>query len=80
MPIDKNTITEILKTSFQDADISLKDLMGDQNHYELHIASSAFSGLSVLNQHKLVHKALKNYLGDALHALTIKTIPKHTDS
>ena len=42
-------------------------------HIELEIVSSAFEGLSILDQHKLVYKALEGMIKKEIHALTIKT-------
>ena len=53
--------------------IDIKDLMGDNNHYSANIKSKMFNGLSKIDQHKLVYKALKGKMGNELHALSLNT-------
>ncbi|MAS78662.1 MAG: BolA family transcriptional regulator [Candidatus Marinimicrobia bacterium] len=43
-------------------------------HYKLEIVSNAFEGLSLLEQHKLVYKALDGMIKKEIHALALKTI------
>mgnify|MGYP000004616516 FL=1 len=44
-------------------------------HFKLEIVSSSFEGLSLLDQHKLVYKALNDMIKKEIHALALKTIP-----
>ena len=71
MPIDE--IKKLIKEKIPDASIEIKDLMGDNNHYEAVIKSSEFNNLSKVDQHKLVYKSLKGKMGNELHALSITT-------
>ena len=71
LPIDE--IKKLIKSSIPDALIEIKDLMGDNNHYEATIQSKQFNGLSKIDQHKLVYKSLKGKMGNELHALSIST-------
>ena len=43
-------------------------------HFKLEIVSSSFEGLSLLEQHKLVYKALEGMIKKEIHALALKTI------
>ena len=74
MPITQNKLEEILKKSFPSAEIEIIDLAGDNDHYSVKIIDASFAGKSKIMQHKMVNQALKGYLGDALHALQIKTL------
>lgn len=73
MAISKNKLNQILTDSFPDAEIKIIDLVGDQDHYSLDIKSSQFEGLTIIQQHKLVKKALADVLVSELHAITINT-------
>ena len=42
-------------------------------HFKLEIVSKAFEGLSLLEQHKLVYKALEVMIKKEIHALALKT-------
>ena len=54
----------------------IKDLMGDNNHYEAKIKSKLFNNLNKIEQHKLVYKSLKGKMGNELHALSLITESK----
>ena len=67
-------IKKLIKASIPDAEISIEDLAGDENHYSATIKSKIFSGKSKIEQHKLVYKALKGKMGNDLHALALNTM------
>tara|TARA_B110001452_G_C15063073_1_gene371046 strand:+ start:478 stop:708 length:231 start_codon:yes stop_codon:yes gene_type:complete len=71
LPIEE--IKKLIVESIPDANIEIKDLMGDSNHYAANIKSKMFNGLSKIDQHKLVYKSLKGKMGNELHALSITT-------
>ncbi|MEQ9115216.1 MAG: BolA/IbaG family iron-sulfur metabolism protein [Rickettsiales bacterium] len=73
MPISENKLQELLMKSFPDARLEIRDLVGDEDHYEVIIESRLFNKKNRLEQHKLVNQALHGCLGGELHALTIKT-------
>ena len=74
MAISEEQLQSILQQNFPNAKIIITDLLGDQDHYSLEIHSSAFKGLTLIGQHKLVKNALAAVLKKDLHAITIKTI------
>ncbi len=76
MPISKEELESRIKTSFPDAEIEIKDLAGDNDHFEARIASAQFSGVPLVKQHKMVMDALGSIVGNELHALSIKTKTK----
>ena len=73
MPISINEIEKLIKESIPDAQIEIKDLMGDKNHYSATIKSKLFNNLNKIEQHKLVYKSLKGKMGNELHALSLIT-------
>ena len=66
-------IEKLIKESIPDAQIEIKDLMGDNNHYSATIKSKLFNKLNKIEQHKLVYKSLKGKMGNELHALSLIT-------
>jgi stress-induced morphogen len=76
MPIDKESLEKLLRSEFNDAEIEIMDLAGDNDHYEVSLKSSKFNGLSRVQQHQLVYSALQGKMGTSLHALSIKTAIK----
>jgi stress-induced morphogen len=73
MPINYDILYETILRGFSNSKIELVDAVGDNNHYSVKITSEKFNNLSRVEQHKLVHKVLKDYLGTDLHALSIQT-------
>ena len=49
MPLSINEIEKLIKESIPDAQIEIKDLMGDKNHYSATIKSKLFNNLNDLN-------------------------------
>ena len=74
MGMKKEEIIEMIVKSLPDAQVEVKDLAGDDNHFSLEIRSKKFNGLSRIKQHKMVYDALDGKMGGELHALSIKTI------
>jgi len=76
MSLKIEEIKDLISEAIPDAEITLKDLAGDNNHYSATIKSSIFIGKSKIEQHKLVYKALKGKMGNELHALALNTLEK----
>ena len=76
MAMNISEIEELIKNSIPDANINIKDLAGDGNHYSATIVSSVFNGKSKIEQHKIVYNSLKGKMGNELHALAITTKEK----
>ena len=74
MTLKMEEIKTLIKESIPDAEIVIKDLAGDENHYSATIKSKLFTGKSKIEQHKIVYKALKGKMGTQLHALALNTI------
>ena len=73
MAINSDELERLIKESIPDAQIVIQDLAGDEDHYSVTIQSGKFKGISKIEQHKLVYKALKGKMGNELHALSIIT-------
>lgn len=76
-----NQMKQRLQEAYPDAnpnlDITVNDLTGTSDHWEVQIKSSAFLGLSRIEQHQHVMKAFGPELKTGeVHALTIKTLLK----
>ena len=74
MSLKIDEIRNLIKKAIPDAEIVIKDLAGDDNHYSATIKSKLFSGKTKIEQHKLVYKALNGKMGKELHALELNTI------
>lgn len=76
MPMTAEEITRRIQLALPDADINLEDLAGDNDHWKVTVTSSAFTGKSRVDQHRLVNGAFGTDLGTTLHALAVVTKAK----
>lgn len=75
MPMSVAEIESAIRASLPDAQVTIEDLAGDGDHYRAHIVSAQFRGMSRLQQHQLVYRALGSKMGGELHALALTTSP-----
>ena len=74
MPMDASEIERRIKAALPDADIEIRDLAGDGDHWAATVKSEQFRGKTRVQQHKLVYNALQGDMGGALHALALQTV------
>lgn len=74
MPMDASEIERRIKAALPDADIDIRDLAGDGDHWAATVKSEQFRGKTRVQQHKLVYEALQGDMGGALHALALQTV------
>ncbi|MEM7696471.1 MAG: BolA family transcriptional regulator [Pseudomonadota bacterium] len=73
MAMDAHEIEALIREAFPDAEIEIRDLAGDGDHYAATVVSAAFAGKTRVAQHKMVYDALKGRMGGELHALALQT-------
>ena len=73
MPIAYHELNALLSDFFSDGSVSVTDLAGDGDHYEVAIISPQFEGKSRIQQHQMVYKALGGRVGQHIHALSLTT-------
>ena len=76
MPMQASEIEKLIKEAFPDAEVSITDLAGDNDHFAAMVTSGAFKGKTRVQQHQMVYEALKGRMGGVLHALSLQTAPK----
>ena len=71
-------IERFIREAIPDAQVEIRDLAGDGNHYAATVMSAAFKGKSRVQQHQMVYASLKGRMGGELHALALTTsIPEN---
>ena len=71
-------IERFIREALPDAQVEIRDLAGDGNHYAATVISAAFKGKSRVQQHQMVYASLKGRMGGELHALALTTsIPEN---
>lgn len=76
MAMTAGEIEKLILEAFPDADVTITDLAGDNDHYAAMVTSVAFKGKSRVQQHQMVYDALKGRMGGVLHALSLQTAAK----
>ncbi len=57
MPMAAADIERMIKEGIPDAQVEIKDLAGDGDHYAATVVSAAFKGLPKVRQHQMVYAA-----------------------
>jgi stress-induced morphogen len=73
MAMDAGEIERLIKAGIPDAQVTIRDLAGDGDHYAATVIAPSFAGKSRVEQHQLVYQALKGQMGGVLHALALQT-------
>ncbi|MEA2834424.1 MAG: hypothetical protein QOG66_2626 [Methylobacteriaceae bacterium] len=73
MAMQATEIERLIKAALPDAEVEIRDLAGDGDHYAATVVSPAFRGKSRVQQHQIVYKALQGRMGGELHALALTT-------
>jgi stress-induced morphogen len=78
MSMPASEIEKLIKEAFPDADVTMADLAGDNDHWSAMVVSSAFKGKNRVQQHQMVYQALRGRMGNELHALALYTSAPET--
>lgn len=70
MSISESELRNLLEVSFPEAEITIQDLAGDNDHWSTTVICSSFEGKNRIEQHRMVQEAVKEY---DIHALQITT-------
>ena len=73
MPMPAIEIEQLIRSAIPDAEVTIRDLAGDGDHYAARVVSASFAGLSRVRQHQKVYAALGGRMGEELHALQLET-------
>jgi stress-induced morphogen len=76
MAMSVGEIERLIRDAIPDADVTIKDMAGDGDHYAAMVVSAAFKGKTRVQQHQMVYDALKGRMGGQLHALSLQTAIK----
>ncbi len=66
-------IERLIRARIPDAQVTIRDLAGDGDHYSATVVSESFRGKSRIQQHQIVYDALRGEMGGKLHALALQT-------
>jgi stress-induced morphogen len=73
MPMAAEEIERLIRVAIPDAEVTIRDLAGDGDHYAARVVSRSFEGISRIRQHQAVYLALGGRVGGERHALQLET-------
>ena len=73
MPMAADEIERLIREAIPDAEVTIRDLAGDGDHYAARVVSASFAGVPRVKQHQRVYAALGGRMGGELHALQLET-------
>lgn len=74
--LEPERLQALVQAQLPDAELELEDLTGTRDHYRLTVVSAHFAGLTPLQRHRLVYKALQQHVGAEIHALSLSTLSR----
>jgi stress-induced morphogen len=80
MPMPASEIERLISAAIPDAEVTIRDLAGDGDHYAARVVSPSFAGMSRIRQHQAVYSALGGRVGGELHALQLETAVPETET
>jgi stress-induced morphogen len=80
MPMVASEIERLIKASIPDAEVTIRDLAGDGDHYAARVVSASFAAMNRIKQHQAVYAALGGRVGGELHALQLETAVPNTET
>lgn len=73
MPVEIQELEGLLRDAFPSADITVRDMAGNGDHYAANIVAEEFANKNRVQQHQMVYAALKGKMQKDLHALALQT-------
>ena len=76
MAISQTELEKLIQVAFPNAQITIRDLAGDGNHYSALVVDESFRGKNRVQQQRAVYAALKGKMDGSngeLHALALTT-------
>ena len=74
MAMDLAMLQQLIQAAIPDAEVTVSDFVGDNNHLSARVVSKQFAGKTRVQQHQMVYSALGDKMGNELHALALETI------
>jgi stress-induced morphogen len=70
-PLD---LADFIRMALPDAEVEVVDTTGTLDHFAVRVVSDAFKGVNLLDQHRMIYRALEAPRADGrIHALELQT-------
>ena len=78
MSLETSDVKNLIESEIRDAEASVREEfhpgeMDAGQHFEVEVVSPEFRDLNRVQQHKRIHEALDEYMGDEIHSVEIDT-------
>ncbi len=70
--MDPEEVTRLIESGFSDAIVKVTS--PDNTHFDALIIAEEFNGMRRLARHQLVYRALGQFVGNEIHALSMQTL------
>ena len=71
--MNTDKVQELIQSGITNSKVEVVDTTGTNDHFSVIVISDSFEGLSLIEQHQMVYKALGGRMGGELHALALQT-------
>ncbi|HXV18509.1 MAG TPA: BolA family protein [Candidatus Omnitrophota bacterium] len=66
-------IESMIREAMPDARVTVTDMRGTGDHFEIFVQSALFKDKPIIEQHKMVYAVLKKEMDERIHAVQLKT-------
>lgn len=71
--ISADEVRQMVLQALPGAVVSVRDLTGTGDHWEISAEGPMFKGLTLIEQHRLVHAAVASEMDRRIHAIQVRT-------
>ena len=70
--MNTDKVQDLIQSGITNSKVEVVDTTGTNDHFSVIVISDSFEGLSLIEQHQMVYKAVGSYMTNEIHALEIK--------
>ncbi|MBI1862011.1 MAG: BolA family transcriptional regulator [Deltaproteobacteria bacterium] len=73
-PFDSKKLKEIVEAGLPESEVTVEDMTGTNDHFQMTIVAQAFAGKSSVERHRMIYAIVGKAIGGPIHALSLKTL------
>ena len=71
--MEPDAVKKLIESGIPESQVKVVDTTGTKDHFSAIVISDSFEGLSLVEQHQTVYKAVGDHLTKEIHALQLNT-------
>lgn len=71
--ITTDEIQKMIEVKLPGSEVSVSDMRGTGDHFEIEVSSKAFAGKTLIEQHRMIFTILAPEMDRRIHAVQLKT-------